>query len=126
MFSNSLRTFATLAILSTVAFSVPIEDATAGSSTFRGYHVDLSKLAGAPNASAIADGIQRQLDIIEGVGLQPRVLEFLHTVPIIADAAVNDALRIRTADAYPLSAATRAPRHLAVPPRPSRAAQAAA
>jgi hypothetical protein len=86
MFSNSLRTLASLAIASTVAFSMPIENAAAGGSTYRGYHVDLSKLAGFPNGQAIADGIQRQLDIVESVGLPPRVLEFLHTIPIIGDA----------------------------------------
>jgi hypothetical protein len=63
---------------------------------------------------------------IASIRIYARALQSSVEIARLGPAARNDALTIRTADPYPLSAATRAPRHLAVPPRPSRAAQAAA
>ena len=51
---------------------------------YRGYVFDLSENSGRKDAAAIADAFRRQLDIVEDVGLSPRVLQFLHTVPIVA------------------------------------------
>jgi hypothetical protein len=52
---------------------------------YRGYFFDLSEMAGQQNYGAIADVLRHQVDIIESVGLSPRVLNFFHTVPIVVD-----------------------------------------
>ena len=52
--------------------------------TYRGYVFDLSENSERRDVSAIADVLRRQLDVVEGVGLSPKVLQFFHTVPIVA------------------------------------------
>jgi len=53
--------------------------------TYHGYFLDLSEIAGQQNYTPIANSLQHQLDIIEGVGLSPRVLKFFHSVPVVVD-----------------------------------------
>src|SRR6202022_5154063 len=52
--------------------------------TYRGYVFDLSENSERRDVAAIADVLRHQLDVVEGVGLSPRVLQFFHTVPIVA------------------------------------------
>jgi len=52
---------------------------------YRGYFLDLSGIAGRQNAASITEGLRHQIDIVEAVGLSPRVLNFFHTVPIVVD-----------------------------------------
>lgn len=56
--------------------------------SYRGYRVDLSKIARRPDLAAIAQSLRHQLDIVETVGLNPRVLAFFHSVPISAAEGV--------------------------------------
>src|SRR3984893_9074923 len=52
--------------------------------TYRGYVFDLSENSERRDVAAIADVLRHQLDVVEGVGLSPKVLQFFHTVPIVA------------------------------------------
>jgi hypothetical protein len=56
----------------------------AGFERYRGYVFDLSENAERKDASAIADTLRRQLDVVENAGFSPKVLQFFHSVPIIA------------------------------------------
>jgi hypothetical protein len=56
----------------------------AGFETYRGYIFDLSENSERKDVAAIADALRHQLDVVESVGLSPKVLQFLHTVPIVA------------------------------------------
>jgi hypothetical protein len=66
--------------------SIEVEPAglPAGFETYRGYVFDLSENSDRKDSAAIADNFRRQLDVVESVGLSPKVLEFFHSVPIIA------------------------------------------
>ena len=55
-----------------------------GFEKYRGYVFDLSENAERKDASAIADTLSRQLDVVENAGFSPKVLQFFHSVPIIA------------------------------------------
>jgi hypothetical protein len=57
----------------------------ANEKSYRGYYLDLSEIAKRQDFAEIATALWQQLDIVEGVGLSPRVLNFFHTVPIVAD-----------------------------------------
>jgi hypothetical protein len=66
----------------------------AGTEKYRGYFLDLSQIAGQQNYSEIINSLHRQLDIVESVGLSPRVLNFFHTIPIVIDeAACSDGMK---------------------------------
>ena len=52
------------------------------SETYRGHFLDLSSIAGRQNFVVMADTLRHQVDIVENVGLSPRVLEFFRTIPI--------------------------------------------
>jgi hypothetical protein len=52
--------------------------------TYRGYVFDLSENSERKDVTAIADLLHHQLDVVEGIGLSPKVLQFFHTVPIVA------------------------------------------
>ncbi len=58
--------------------------ATSSYETYRGYVFDLSENSERKDVTAIADRLRHQLDVVESVGLSPRVLQFFHTVPIVA------------------------------------------
>jgi hypothetical protein len=51
---------------------------------YRGYTFDLSENSDRKDVAATADNLRRQLDVVESVGLSPRVLRFFHSVPIVA------------------------------------------
>ena len=55
-----------------------------GFETYRGYVFNLSENAERKDAGAMADLLRRQLDVVENVGFSPKVLQFFHSVPIIA------------------------------------------
>ncbi len=55
-----------------------------GFETYRGYIFDLSENVDRKDKEAIVDLLKKQLDVVESVGLSPKVLQFFHTVPIIA------------------------------------------
>jgi hypothetical protein len=55
-----------------------------GYETYRGYVFDLSENSERKDVVAIADMLRRQLDIVENAGFSPRVLQFFHSVPILA------------------------------------------
>ena len=55
-----------------------------GFQTYRGYVFDLSENSDRKDGDAISDLLRRQLDVVESVGLSPKVLQFFHRVPIIA------------------------------------------
>ena len=51
---------------------------------YRGYMYDLSDYAGRKDITAIEDNLKKQLDVVENAGLSPKVLNFFHSVPIVA------------------------------------------
>jgi hypothetical protein len=51
---------------------------------YRGFMYDLSEYAGRKDAGAIEDNLKHQLDMVDNAGFSPRVLEFFHTIPIVA------------------------------------------
>ncbi len=53
--------------------------------TYRGYFADLSEVVTRQDFALMADALRHQLDIVESVGLSPRVLNFFHTIPIVVD-----------------------------------------
>ena len=62
----------------------PAAEVPPGFETYRGYIFDLSENSDRKDKAAITDLLKEQLDIVEGVGLSPKVLKFFHTVPIVA------------------------------------------
>jgi len=52
---------------------------------YRGYRIDLSEIAGHKAFNEIESALRHQLDIVENVGLSPRVLKFFRTIPIEVD-----------------------------------------
>jgi hypothetical protein len=78
----SFPALATFAVLATTAFSPATAANQWGGSTYRGYHIDLSSMNGRENFAAMAEAMRQQIDIVESVGLNPRVLEFFRAVPI--------------------------------------------
>jgi hypothetical protein len=65
--------------------------------------------------STIINKITTNTVEIASIRIYARALQSSVEIARLGPAAHNDALTVRTADSYPLSAATRAPRHLAVP-----------
>src|SRR5215470_2471094 len=51
---------------------------------YRGYMYDLSDYAGRKDIAAIEDNLKKQLDMVENAGLSPKVINFFHSVPIVA------------------------------------------
>jgi len=58
--------------------------ATPAYETYRGFVFDLSENSERKDVAAISATLRRQLDVIESVGLSPKVMQFLRTVPIVA------------------------------------------
>ena len=58
--------------------------ATSSYESYRGYVFDLSENSERRDVTAIADMLRHQLDVVEGVGLSPKVLQFFHSIPIVA------------------------------------------
>ncbi len=55
-----------------------------GFETYRGYAFNLSENTDRKDGGGIADAVRRQLDVVEGAGFSPKVLQFFHSVPIVA------------------------------------------
>jgi hypothetical protein len=55
-----------------------------GYETYHGYIFDLSENSERKDVVAIGDTLRRQLDVVESVGLSPKVLQYFRTVPIVA------------------------------------------
>jgi hypothetical protein len=51
---------------------------------YRGYMFDLSDFADRRDFVTISENLRKQLDVVENAGLSPRVINFFHTVPIVA------------------------------------------
>jgi hypothetical protein len=58
--------------------------ATPAYEKYRGYVLDLSENSERRDVVAMADMFRRQIDVIENVGLSPKVLQFFRAVPIVA------------------------------------------
>ena len=56
-----------------------------GFQSYRGYMFDLSENSDRKDVDKLTDNLKRQIDVVEGVGLSPRILRFFHTVPIVAN-----------------------------------------
>lgn len=56
----------------------------AGFDSYKGYIYDLSENADRKDEAAIVDLLKRQFDIVDNAGFSPKVVEFFHSVPIIA------------------------------------------
>ena len=70
-----------------VSESDKAKGANPNSETYRGYHLTLSEIAGRKDFVVIADALRHQLDLVESAGLSQHVLQFFHTIPIMADEA---------------------------------------
>lgn len=62
----------------------PAAEVPPGFETYRGFIFDLSENSDRKDNAAIADLLRRQLDVVANAGFSPKVLQFFHTVPIIA------------------------------------------
>jgi len=58
--------------------------APTGFEQYRGYVFNLSYNAERKDISAMADTLRLQLDVVENAGFSPKVLQFFHSIPIIA------------------------------------------
>jgi len=66
---------------------IQVEPETAvppGFETYRGYIFDLSENSDRKDNEAIKEAFKRQLDVVENAGFSPKVLQFFHTIPIVA------------------------------------------
>ena len=61
------------------------QSAPTGFEQYRGYVFNLSENAGRKDVGAIADTLRHQLDVVENAGFSPKVLQFFHSVPIVAN-----------------------------------------
>ena len=59
---------------------------------YRGFMFDLSEYDGRKDAEQIKDNLKHQLDMVENAGFSPKVMEFFHSIPIVASE--NDCLEI--------------------------------
>lgn len=62
----------------------PATELPPGFETYHGFIFNLSENSDRKDGAAIADLLKHQLDVVESVGFSPKVLQFFHTVPIIA------------------------------------------
>jgi hypothetical protein len=62
----------------------PAAEVPPGFETYHGFVYDLSENSDRKDSAAIAEAFRRQLDIVENAGFSPKVLQFFHSVPIIA------------------------------------------
>src|SRR3984957_5206897 len=56
----------------------------AGFETYKGYIYDLSENVDRKDKEAIVGVLKKQLDGVGNAGVSPKVMQFFHTVPIIA------------------------------------------
>jgi hypothetical protein len=62
----------------------PATEVPPGFETYRGYIYNLSENVDRKDKEAIVDLLKKQIDVVESVGLSPKVLQFFRTVPIVA------------------------------------------
>jgi hypothetical protein len=62
----------------------PAAEVPPGFESYHGFVYDLSENADRKDSAAIAEAFRHQLDIVEKAGFSPKVLQFFHTVPIVA------------------------------------------
>jgi hypothetical protein len=62
----------------------PAAEVPPGFESYNGYIYDLSENVDRKDKAAITDLLKKQFDVVESVGLSPKVLQFFHTVPIVA------------------------------------------
>jgi hypothetical protein len=62
----------------------PAAEIPPGFESYKGYIYDLSENVDRKDKAAIVDLLKKQFDVVESVGLSPKVLQFFHTVPIVA------------------------------------------
>jgi len=62
----------------------PAASVPPGFESYRGYIFDLSENVDRKDKEEIVALLKKQLDIVENAGLSPKVMQFFHTVPIIA------------------------------------------
>jgi hypothetical protein len=55
--------------------------------SYHGYTLELSAVQDRQDVAAMTDTLRRQLDLVESVGLSPRVIKFFHSLPIVVDEA---------------------------------------
>src|SRR5271154_1922842 len=68
-----------------IAVDPAATEAPPGFETYRGYIYDLSENSDRKDKAAIVDLLKKQIDIVDSVGLSPKVIQFFHTVPIVAN-----------------------------------------
>jgi hypothetical protein len=86
MFNRATIAVAAFAALAATSLYPAFAAAQSGDATYRGYHFDLSKIDGNANLPAVTESLRRQIDIIESVGLNQRLLELFRSIPIVASA----------------------------------------
>jgi hypothetical protein len=91
---------------------------------YRDYYYDLSEIVGRKDFAVTAGALRHQIDIVESVGLSPHVLQFFHSIPIVADeAACLDTPPILDLPGRPLACyGPSAPDHVKSPQRKPREA----
>ncbi len=66
------------------ASAAPAPTTEADFQKYRGFMYDLSDYAGRKDVGAIEENLKHQLDMVENAGFSPTVLNFFHSVPIVA------------------------------------------
>ena len=61
-----------------------------GFQSYRGYMFDLSENSDRKDVDKLTDNLKRQIDVVEGVGLSPRILRFFHTCLLYTSPSPRD------------------------------------
>ena len=62
----------------------PAAEVPAGFESYKGFIYDLSENVDRKDKEAIVELLKKQLDVVESAGLSPKVMQFFHSVPIVA------------------------------------------
>ena len=62
----------------------PAAEVPAGFESYKGFIYDLSENVDRKDREAIVELLKKQLDVVESAGLSPKVMQFFHSVPIVA------------------------------------------
>jgi hypothetical protein len=87
----------------TVSENEKVKATNPSEEAYRGYVLHLSQIAGRKDFAEIANTLRHQVDIVESVGLSPRVIDFVHTVPIVADELACLEKELSAAGCYDLT-----------------------
>ena len=66
------------------ANAAPAPTTEADLQKYRGFMYDLSDYAGRKDLGVIEENLKHQLDMVENAGFSPKVINFFHSVPIVA------------------------------------------